>query len=405
MFEKRIILTGNKKNGPVERRQLITEMLSERGLDAAIISNPKHIFYLTGFPSNLNMWITLMKGPRTVSFLCVSSDGKSDLLLGTSEYTDPWPNYLKVRAKEVFREGITQFDDYKLDERMVADPMYTARELKKWLLNLSAAGIKFNQIGVEDWHLAGIYMDVISNTFANSKFEGVSSYIDLMRHTKGADEIECLRKATSMVELAFETAKQAVSAGKSEMDVFREMNNRSFERFGQFGEIFGDHVSGNRSLGMAGVPTNRKLSAGETLILDLQATDNNYWSDLARTYVVGKPSTKQEEVMQTLIRAKEKAENLLVPGTRGKEVYKAVSEELIRSGYSPLPHHAGHGIGLDDQEAPWFIPKSESEIKSGQVCVVEPGIYDRYAGGARIEDAYIITDSGYQKISSFPVVF
>jgi Xaa-Pro aminopeptidase len=142
---------------------------------------------------------------------------------------------------------------------------------------------------------------------------------------------------------------------------------------------------------------------GDTVVLDLQAASNNYWSDLCRTFVIGKPSKKQLEAAEVILAAKKRAEEVLRPGTKGKDVYRVVNDELTKKGGFPsLPHHAGHTIGLDDQEPPWFLPNEEGTLEEGSVAVVEPGVYVPSTGGMRMEDAYVITRSGCEKISRFP---
>ena len=59
--------------------------MKEKNIDLAIISNPKHIFYFSGFPSNLNMYLTLMKGQRSTSFLAIDNSGKATFLIGRGE--------------------------------------------------------------------------------------------------------------------------------------------------------------------------------------------------------------------------------------------------------------------------------------------------------------------------------
>ncbi|MFI5421449.1 MAG: M24 family metallopeptidase, partial [Nitrososphaerales archaeon] len=163
------------------------------------------------------------------------------------------------------------------------------------------------------------------------------------------------------------------------------------------------HISGERTLEVGGWATDRKFRKGDTVMLDLQTSFNNYWSDLCRTFVVGKkPSKKQERVAETLVKALEKAEEIMKPGTKGKEVYGAVNDEIMKAGYPKLMHHAGHSIGLDDQEPPWFLPNSEEQLEEGSVCVVEPGIYSEDTWGVRLEDAYVITKKGCERISSYP---
>jgi Xaa-Pro aminopeptidase len=137
--------------------------------------------------------------------------------------------------------------------------------------------------------------------------------------------------------------------------------------------------------------------------LDLQALCNNYWADGARTYVVGKPKEEQEHIFNVILAAKKKGEELLRPGIASKDVYNAVAREIEKAGYGHgygWPHHAGHGLGLEVQESPFFIPGSRERLTEGMVCTLEPGIYHPKIGGFRDEDTYIITREGYERITT-----
>jgi Xaa-Pro aminopeptidase len=168
--------------------------------------------------------------------------------------------------------------------------------------------------------------------------------------------------------------------------------------------VHGDFIAGRRSLEIGGPPTENRVMKGDTLIMDLQASYNHYWADTARTFVVGSaPTARQGQIFQVLLDAKHETEKALRPGTRGSEIYDIASRVIIKSGFSPLPHHAGHGVGLDTQEAPFFIPGSVDTIEEGDLCALEPGIYDKEAGGMRIEDNYVITKDGFKKTSRYPL--
>ncbi len=391
------------KNSPNERRKVLAEMLVERGLDGALISNPKHVFYLTGVPSNLNFWTTIMKGARSTSFLLLESSAKAHFLFGESEISNPWKgDSVTEEAKRKFDVDVATYTDYSLQERMVTYADVLGVELREWLSGLRSRGVRMGKLGIEEWHLAAAYRDAASKGAGSDDLAGISQVLLSMRKTKGADEIGHLKKATEMVDFGYKFARENARAGKTEEDLFREVNYHAFKKYGAFGEIVGDYVSGERTLNVGGWPSSRKFKRGETIVLDLQAASNNYWSDLCRTFVVGKPTQRQLGVLEVLKKAKKRAEEVMRPGTKGKEVYEAVNDEITKAGFPKLTHHAGHTIGLDDQEPPWFIPNDEGVLEEGSVTVVEPGIYVPSIGGMRIEDAYVITRKGCEKISGFP---
>lgn len=388
------------KDTPAARRRFLAAELRDIGADCAIISHPKHIFYLTGFPTNLNMWFSLMKGPRSTSFLAVDSEGRGGFLVGESDMTNPWTG-LRLDSIEPLELGVRKYTDYSLSGEMVTYGNRLALETKAWLATLDC---KFSRVAIEEWHLAELYRTTLLALHPEARLIGISEFLLGMRNSKGKDEVQYLEKAVNILDYAYEIAKKNAKIGKLELDVYAEMNAGTFRKYGPFCWVVGDHVSGERSLAMGGLPTRRKMRSGETIILDLQASCNNYWADLCRTFTIGRRPTKaQRRNLSILQKAKMAAEEVLMPGTMGKEVYETVSDVLVKSGCSGLPHHAGHGIGLDDQEPPWFIPAEERRLEEGSVCVVEPGVYRKDIGGMRIEDQYVITKRGPRKLSTFPL--
>jgi Xaa-Pro aminopeptidase len=236
------------------------------------------------------------------------------------------------------------------------------------------------------------------------KYVDITPDIMTLRKTKGSDELAFLREATKRLELAYETAKRNITIGKSEIELCHDVMSNSILKHGPFEFSRGDTwISGPRTLGIGGPPTDRKFMEGESIILDLQAVYHNYWADGARTYVVGGVNEKQNELFEVILEAKKKGEALLRPGTACRNVYGAVAREIEAAGYLRMfPHHAGHGLGLEDQEAPFFIPGSRERLEEGVVCTLEPGIYHPQIGGLRDEDTYIITAKGYERITTSP---
>ena len=389
------------KDSPKERRETFAAELKEKNLDLAIISNPKHIFYFTGFSSNLNMALTLMKGPRLTSFLSIDNAGRASLLLGKGEILNPWIEQpLRKNPTEPFDEEVVTYVDYDLNERMITYADILSTKFQKWAKKQRSS---LRRVGIEDWHLPEIFRAALLSGGGGPELVGISKNLLAMRKTKGLDEIENLTEATKMLDFAYKIAQKNSRLGKTELDVYRRMNYKTFEKFGPFGWITGDHASGERSLEVGGWASDRKFKKGDTIILDLQTSHNNYWSDLCRTFVIGrKPSGKQEKVAATLAKAIDRAQEMMKPGTKGKEIYSTVNDEITKAGYPKLSHHAGHSIGLDDQEPPWFIPNSEDSIEEGSVVVVEPGVYAKEAGGIRLEDAFVITKKGSERISTYP---
>jgi len=371
------------KNSPRERRASFIAALKKKRIGAAIITEPRHVYYFTGYST---FW------PRTVSVLVLSHESDGHLFLGESR---------AVEAKKVFDGKIATFEDYRLTKRMIAYPGFVAQEFSRFLKSSKLLrGVK--TMGLEDWYMPHAYFNAAKRIFPKLRFAGITDMILESRKTKGVDELLKLREATRRLELAYKVARENIAAGKTEMELCGDVMSDSIMRHGPFEFSRGDTwLSGERTLEVGGPPTNRKFREGDSIVLDLQSVVNNYWADGARTYVVGKPNAKQEEIFRIILQAKGKAESYLHPGGACKDVYNTVAKEIAQAGYSGLfLHHAGHGLGLEDQEGPFFIPGSKEKLEEGVVCTIEPGIYHKQYGGFRDEDTYIITRDGFEKITT-----
>jgi len=69
-----------------------------------------------------------------------------------------------------------------------------------------------------------------------------------------------------------------------------------------------------------------------------------------------------------------------------------------------FPHHLGHGIGLDAHEVPRLNPEWDDTLQVGDVIAIEPALYaTELRSGIRLEQNYLITESGAERLSVFPL--
>jgi Xaa-Pro dipeptidase len=382
------------KNSPQERRQYFLDKLNRKSIDAAIITDPRHVYYFTGYST--------VFFARETAILILTSDHDNYLFVNSGFFSFVRGKEGATSAKKVFEDRVSVFVDYDLQTRMIAYQGYVAKELSKFLSRSKILRGK-KVIGLENWHIPLTYFEAISKVISRSRCREISNLILYCRRTKGNDELANLREAARRLDMVFQTAKNSIEAGKSEMELCRDLTSDSILKYGPYEGLSrgGNWLSGERTLEIGGPPSERRFVFGDGVLLDLVALCNNYWADGARTYIVGKPSQDQEHIFNIILSAKEKGEEVLRPGTMCRDVYNAVAGEIEKAGYIKLfPHHAGHGIGLEVQEGPFFIPACKEELREGDVVTLEPGIYHPKIGGFRHEDMYIITRDGHQKITT-----
>ena len=157
------------------------------------------------------------------------------------------------------------------------------------------------------------------------------------------------------------------------------------------------------------------LPANHPITIDLWPQDeaSGCWSDMTRTFVRGEISDAVAQLHALVLEAHERACAAVRPGVPGVEVYgvacdvfeaaghptqrtKAPGETLRHGFYFGL----GHGVGLEVHEAPALGRTGKEPLIAGDVIAVEPGTVDPEQGGMRVEDLLVVTEDGYENLTS-----
>jgi len=247
----------------------------------------------------------------------------------------------------------------------------------------------------------------VSPCVDTSRGEDASAVVLALRRFKEADEIEEIRASLRLCAHAYDAARYVMRPGVTELDVFLAMQNVIAQAHGAPVAFPGDFACGERSVRGGGPATLRELRAGDLYPLDLFPAPALYFGDVCRTFCVGgAPSAGQQASFDLACSALELGASLLKPGASGRAIYRAVKNFLDAepSTEASFWHHAGHGIGLHGHEAPRLVAESEDVLQVGDVVTVEPGVYTlANQGGIRVENNYLITESGCELLFDYPL--
>jgi Xaa-Pro aminopeptidase len=147
------------------------------------------------------------------------------------------------------------------------------------------------------------------------------------------------------------------------------------------------------------ISTDRKMVEGDLVLIELDTQVEGYWSDISRTFVVGRPSDRQKEVWNAVHDCQERTIKSLRVGAVISNIDATARAFLTDMGYGAhFPHHIGHGVGFAFHEVPYLDPPSriaaDWPIQAGMVLAIEPGVYVEGWGGIRLEDNIVITENG-----------
>jgi Xaa-Pro aminopeptidase len=223
-----------------------------------------------------------------------------------------------------------------------------------------------------------------------------------MRRRKDPDELALLRRAIAATGAMYETARGIVRPGADELEVFSALQAAAVASCGEMLTGTGnDYACGARG----GPPRNRPCAAGDLFILDLGPAYRGYFADTSRTLAVdGRPTDAQLRACERVCAALALVERIARPGVRCRDIYAEVQAWLAEAVVGSWSSHLGHGIGLSVHETPHLNPHWDDVLEAGDVIAVEPALYDPALRiGMRIENDYLVTDSGLELLSPFPL--
>lgn len=151
---------------------------------------------------------------------------------------------------------------------------------------------------------------------------------------------------------------------------------KAFPSFkGYRGFSFSSCISINEEI-IHGFPSDKKLENGDILKIDVGINYNGYFSDQARTYIIGEiKDYRHYELVETCKEALYIAYNLVREKYNLEEVSRSIEEIAKEHDFGILQNFGGHGLGFEQQEEPFipnYAPYIDLELKSGMVLAIEP---------------------------------
>ena len=147
------------------------------------------------------------------------------------------------------------------------------------------------------------------------------------------------------------------------------------------------------------------MEQGDLVLVHCNACANGYWTDITRTFTIGKADQRKLSMYTAIFEARDAAFKTIAPGRKASEVDRAARHVLEKHGFgAEFKHSTGHGIGFGAISAsarPRLHPKSPDVLESGMLFNVEPAIYFEGYGGMRHCDMVAVTDGGFELLTSF----
>jgi Xaa-Pro aminopeptidase len=220
------------------------------------------------------------------------------------------------------------------------------------------------------------------------------------RAVKSEAEIARLRTASAINEAAFSAATSEIRDGndwKAVTMAWRREWAISGGTPGFWGGGSGTHASQFYPL-----QTNYPLCEGDIIRWEGGGWYEGYWADTGRSGTIGVPTDRTRAYAEALEAGGAVARDLLVPGAEGESIVRAAHDAIRAAGISdfPISNVWGHGIGLNLNELPRIRPGVPTVLEPGMVLCFETPYFELGWGGLQLEDTYLITESGNERITT-----
>jgi len=259
---------------------------------------------------------------------------------------------------------------------------------------LADLGLTTGRLGIEE-RVTFVFSDNIRK--ATPGFESVSAIpvISGCRAVKTPAELGLMQLANNVTLQVYEAAWKSIQPGTTNAQV-SEWIAAAYTHVGFPGDA-SCQVDAYSALPHGSIEP-QLISEGSLVLIDDGCTVQGYQSDISRSFVIGKPTSRQLQVFEIVHRAQAAALAAARPGVACEAVDYAARKVIDDAGFGPayahFTHRVGHGIGMDGHEWPYLVKGNTQLLEAGMTFSDEPGIYLRGEFGIRLEDDMHITADG-----------
>jgi Xaa-Pro aminopeptidase len=367
----------------------VRALMAEADLDALVVRAPDNVLYLTNF------WG--MKGYDACVF---PREGEPVLI--TIEASEEDAARAAWTSDVRFVRGYAADDPRPVPARTLDAALAASREHGKVGLELSMGTQAADRMVGEP------------TTFTSAWFaawpeaQDATAVLNRARATKTDQEIERVRLANEICAAAMQHVAERLRPGMKESEAAAVW--QAFVH----GEGTGWQGKVELALGFslvwsgAGIKTftatgDLPVQSDQPTLFEIWVCADGYWCDHTKLLCPGELRADYRELEAGLMEVYGRAVAHCEPGASLAELDVVIRDGLAELGYPDQPSHPiCHGVGARAHEPPYAHRAGAGTVEEGMVLAIEPGCYWQGGGGLRVEDNFVITADGAEKLSAFP---
>jgi Xaa-Pro aminopeptidase len=380
----------------LEKLDRVRALMKDQDLTALVVRAPDNIVYLA------NYWP--MKGYDAVVF---PRQGEATLIVIEPQLADAQRN--------AWTQDIRPFKGYHPSDPR--PPQYRALDLALAVLKerslTDKIGIELNMGTQAVDRMVGepttptqMYFDGFRDVAR--EVVDATPLLNQARSIKTPQEIERMRLANELAALALEHTRERMRPGMKESAVAGMYESAVHG----LGVGYKGKVEMARAFTLVwsgtGIATftatgDRPIQANEPTLFEIWVCVDGYWTDLTKNVCPGELAPAYHKLLDLLLKVFHEAAAYAHDGASFPELDRLIRARIAEGGYPGQPSHPiCHGVGARAHEPPYAHQAGSGTIKKGMVLAIEPGIYWEGGGGLRLEDDFLISESGNEKLCTYP---
>ncbi len=370
------------------RLQRLREVMSREGTDIFVIYGDEYRRENLRYAANY--WPIFERG-----MLVVGLD-RDPVLLASPECEhlaremSPWPDVRLVR--EVGMSYVPEEVDFtNIKFTTVREVVSELRGAKRHL-KVKVSGIDAMSV---------VLYERLKSMITEATLENGDSVLYGLRLHKSPEEVRMLQEAWRICDAGYRAVLEADLAGLTESQA-AAIGEKAARDAGAEHVVFSIFCSGDRTNTVVGRPSQKVIEKNDMIMYALAVQYEGYIASDEWPFVANRrPNRKQEEFIRHLVKAEDLGVKGIRPGVEQGEVVRKIRDYFRDNGleaydlYPPI-----HGNGLSEAESPYPDEKTQAPFAAGIGFNFDVSLFGHpVAGSNRIEEGFIVTDSGLLTLS------
>ncbi len=356
--------------------QKLEKLMESSGISLLIANSRHNVRYLSnGYYYHFHTYSDRMRASRYIAFLGLPRNRlQESFFVGRKEEREP------------FRESHIWVPHF-LEAIRGVQP-----SVEVLVTRIQQLGLDKGSIAIEFPYFPADGFQALASRLPWVTWVDATPLLNELRAIKRPEEQRIIREAYSKVAQSILRTFQQCRDGISTLEIEQILRKEMAQEGVSF--LFALICAGP---GFSRAPSPHiRWKQGEILHIDAGGEIGDYVADICRMGCLGKPSSKAEVLHAACLEVQNGVRSLVRPGVSCGELVSAGHRLASQYEFSSYARFVVHGIGMVPYEPPECTLQSTRPLEAGMVLSIETDFLHPGIGHVKIEDAVLVTDTGYE---------